>query len=289
MTEPTHETIDSNLLLSRFEEIAFSEVQRKLIRAFFQNPASAWAKQEAPQLEGDSSHRKRPRRTSALQVPSTTALRPSTRAANPARAAPSARSLRRTAVSSSASASSSAEASQDPISPNSTTSAVTAATFASEISLRQQTGQSAVYPVLQEPKFVESHIQEEGIVTSYSSIGDIHELAKILNLKTHAKCFAFPQDTGLDVTVFSLYVTATTQEKMAKAVGKLAATAYVSLYPSQQLSSTIVELWVRHSRKPETEIRRLFKDCKTLGRACQHVRNTLGPGAMLLLDNFSAW
>jgi hypothetical protein len=33
----------------------------------------------------------------------------------------------------------------------------------------------------------------------------------------------------------------------------------------------------------------LFHGCRKLGRACQYVRKILGPGAILLLDNFSAW
>jgi hypothetical protein len=100
---------------------------------------------------------------------------------------------------------------------------------------------------------------------------------------------AFPQDTGHMVTVFSLYVTAKGQEKMSKAVAKIAATVLVSLYPTQQLTPAVLEVCKKRSGKSEPVISDLFHGCRKLGRACQYVRKILGPGAILLLDNFSAW
>jgi hypothetical protein len=91
------------------------------------------------------------------------------------------------------------------------------------------------------------------------------------------------------VTVFSLYVTAKGQEKMSKAVAKIAATVLVSLYPTQQLTPAVLEVCKKRSGKSEPVISDLFHGCRKLGRACQYVRKILGPGAILLLDNFSAW
>jgi len=106
---------------------------------------------------------------------------------------------------------------------------------------------------------------------------------------TQGNHFALPEDTSHEATVFSLFITARAQETMSKAAGKIAATVFVSLYPKQQLPPAAIEVWEKHSGKSAVEIRRLFQDCRKLGRACQYVRQVLGPGAILLLDNFSAW
>lgn len=76
---------------------------------------------------------------------------------------------------------------------------------------------------------------------------------------------------------------------MYKAIAKIAAYVLVSLYPTEQLTSTAVGVCKKQSGSSETEIRSLFRDCKKLGRACHHVRKVLGPSAILLLDGFSAW
>jgi hypothetical protein len=147
-----------------------------------------------------------------------------------------------------------------------------------------------LHPLPQELKTSTPHIKEEELVASYSPIDDIDGFVKSLeNFQAQGYHLAFPQDTSHVVTVFSLYVTAKSQERMSKAVAKIAATVLVSLYPSQQLTPAVMEVCKKHSGKSKSAISSLFHDCRKLGRACQYVREILGPGSMLLLDGFSAW
>jgi hypothetical protein len=314
MTRSTHTTIDSILQSKRFGEDAFSEAQRELIRAFSQHPASAWTKQNAPQQEGSTRPRKRtrfaasrpaplephtyPSASSALILspitapPSTTDF-PTTGSPSTA-ASPSTTTSHCTTASASSSSSPPPEASNPAPPLRSISLEATANTAGLAHSRPQRIERPPPYPSQQEldssKPFSGPRIKEEGLVASYSSVDDIGVFVKsVLDFSTQENHFAFLQGTTHDITVFSLFITAGDHERMSKAAGKIAATVFVSLYPSQQLSDNAIQVLHNHSGKSEKVIRRLFKDCRRLGRACQYVRKFMGPGAILLLDNFSAW
>jgi hypothetical protein len=246
MTEPTHNTIDSILQSDRFEEINFSPLQRGLIRTFFQDSLSAWAKPNTSQRRVNATGRKRSRPTSTLPELRTgprTSFEPITRpetslsTTNPhnttisrspstsASASPSPATSRHTSIS-------------PPILP------VVAATTIAPVSRRlHRIGTPTLHLVSQEFDESRPHIGEEELVTSYSSINDIDGFVKGLkDFQVQGNRLAFPQDTSHDVTLFSLYVTAKSQERMSKTVAKIAATVLVSLYPSQQLTPAAVKV-----------------------------------------------
>jgi hypothetical protein len=319
MTRSTHTTIDSILQSNDFGEDAFSETQRELIRAFCQHPASAWTKQNAPQQEEDTRPCKRPRSTASRAAPLKPRARPSalsalivspTRAppsttgfpttgfptigSPPTAASPSTTTSHCTTASASPSSSPPPEASHPapPLRPISVGAVGNTVRLAH--SQTQRIGEPPFYPFQQEPESSkppsEPHIKEEGLVASYSRVDDIDGFVKsVQDFLTQENHSALPQGTSHDVTVFSLFITARDQERMSKAAGKIAATVFVSLYPSRQLPPAAIDAWQKHSGRSVEDVRRLFKECRRLGRACQYVGRVLGPGAILLLDNFSAW
>jgi hypothetical protein len=290
MTEPIPNTIESNLQSGRFGEASFSKAQRTLIRAFFQHPASAWAKKVSLR-KGNVTRRKRPRQTPVL-LDSRTKPLASSALISRARTSPPTTIPRCTTISPSPSTS----VSPAPEISRHTSIAVpslpvaAAATAASGSHRPRRSERPALNPPPQELEKSTTHIKEEELVRSYSPVDDIENFVEGLkNFKTKSNDIAFPQDTGHFMTMFSLYVTAKTQEIMSKAVAKISATVVVSLYPDTQLAPQVMESCKTNLGKSKSQISSLVRDCKKLGRACQHVCKILGPGAILLLDGFSAW
>lgn len=276
MRDSTLSTIDAILGSGRVEKAAFSEPQQELIRAFFSHPASAWAKQKFPQPKS-ATQNKRQRQASTDKcagivceeaVPTSTS-RCATNASSP----PSSTTLPFPG-------SSHSNNSARPTFPVVTTVSATSAPLQ----------QCDLELELREPEPLVSRIKEDKLVASYEPIGDVDNFFKnLLEFQGQWNCFPPPQYICHQVTLFCLYIAATAQEKMSKAAGKFAATLLVSLYPHQQLPASANQLWQTHSGKFGKDIQALYRDCRKLGRACQYVREILGPGAMLLLDDFSAW
>lgn len=292
MIEPMESTIDSRLQSDRFEESHFSQEQRMLMRAFFRHPASAWVKPNAHLRGGDATGSKRWRE---YHPPLEQHARLSASSATNKRPKNTTTISRCTTVSPSPAPSSSASASPPPGTSHrpsvlSTSFPVAAATAVSKSHRSCRTETLALRSPSQELEISEPLISKEELVTSYSPIDDIDGFIQNLQcLQVRENQLAFPQDTSHADTVFCLYITAKSRERMSKAIAKIAATVLVSLYPTQQLTSAAVEVCKTHSGTSETNIRALFKSCKKLGRACHHVRKVLGSGAILLLDDFSAW